>query len=42
LEALIKTVQSRHPYDVPEVIAIPIEAGSLPYLNWIKEVTRRS
>ena len=42
VQALIKTVQSRHPYDVPEVIALPIEAGSLPYLSWIAEVTRRS
>lgn len=40
--SLIKTVQAQHPYEVPEVIALPIEAGSHPYLNWITEVTRRS
>jgi periplasmic divalent cation tolerance protein len=28
-----------HPYSVPEIIALPIVAGSEPYLNWIKEET---
>ena len=32
LEACIREV---HPYDVPEVIALPIEAGSSDYLEWI-------
>ena len=26
-----------HEYDVPEIIALPIEAGYSPYLNWIAE-----
>jgi periplasmic divalent cation tolerance protein len=26
-----------HPYDVPEVIALPIEAGSDAYLDWIAQ-----
>lgn len=26
-----------HEYDVPEIIALPIETGYLPYLNWIAE-----
>ena len=26
-----------HPYDVPEVIGIPIETGSDGYLNWLDE-----
>lgn len=30
-------IQELHPYDVPEVIAIPIEAGSKAYLSWIDE-----
>lgn len=25
-----------HPYEVPEVIAIPIISGSLSYLEWLK------
>ncbi len=34
LEACIREV---HPYDVPEVIALPIERGSSDYLAWIGE-----
>ncbi len=26
-----------HPYDVPEIIAMPIVAGSKDYLNWVGE-----
>jgi len=28
-----------HPYDVPEVIALPITVGYQPYLNWITQNT---
>jgi periplasmic divalent cation tolerance protein len=34
-EALRERVLSLHPYDVPEVLALPVEAGSAPYLAWI-------
>ncbi|PON70502.1 Divalent ion tolerance protein [Trema orientale] len=40
LEALTKHVEENHPYDVPEVIALPINGGSTPYLEWIKNSTR--
>ncbi|MGB3207722.1 MAG: divalent cation tolerance protein CutA [Crinalium sp.] len=30
-------VKEIHSYEVPEIIALPIVAGSLPYLNWISE-----
>jgi periplasmic divalent cation tolerance protein len=26
-----------HPYDVPELIALPIVAGNAPYLDWLIE-----
>ncbi len=32
LEAFIK---QRHPYAVPEIIAIPVERGSKDYFEWI-------
>ncbi|MCT7984456.1 divalent-cation tolerance protein CutA [Laspinema sp. A4] len=32
LESIIKSL---HSYEVPEIIAIPIIAGSTPYLNWM-------
>lgn len=34
-EALRERVLALHPYDVPEVIALPVEAGSAAYLAWI-------
>jgi len=30
-------IQAIHSYAVPEVIALPVLAGTLPYLNWISE-----
>jgi periplasmic divalent cation tolerance protein len=36
---LIPTVQSIHPYEVPEIIALPVLKGSADYLKWIDEVT---
>lgn len=32
-------VETRHPYDVPELLAVPVEAGLAPYLEWVTEVT---
>jgi periplasmic divalent cation tolerance protein len=34
LEAKIRDL---HSYEVPEIIALAIAAGSLPYLQWISE-----
>jgi len=39
-EALRRTVVAHHPYDVPEVIALPIAAGHAPYLVWIQRSVR--
>ncbi|XP_070573617.1 protein CutA homolog [Ptychodera flava] len=30
-------VRENHPYDVPEVISVPIEGGNPPYLQWISD-----
>ncbi len=35
---LEKRILELHPYEVPEIIALPIEKGSVSYLNWIKQV----
>ncbi len=32
-------IRELHSYEVPEIIALPIIAGSQPYLNWISENT---
>lgn len=34
IEQLIRKL---HPYDVPEIIATPISAASMGYLNWLEE-----
>lgn len=36
---LSEKVKEMHSYDVPEVIALPIVAGSEDYLNWLREST---
>ncbi len=38
-DALCRAVQALHPYQVPEIIAIPIILGSTSYLDWIQDVT---
>jgi periplasmic divalent cation tolerance protein len=39
-EALRDEVLRRHPYQVPEVVAIAVEAGSERYLAWVGAETR--
>ncbi len=38
-EALRDRVLALHPYEVPEVIALPVEAGSARYLAWLSAET---
>lgn len=26
-----------HPYDVPEILSVPVSAGFAPYVSWIRE-----
>lgn len=37
--ALTEFVRSVHPYEVAEVIALPVEQGNSPYLQWVRQVT---
>ena len=39
--ALERRVRALHSYDVPEVIALPLCAGSAPYLAWLADATAR-
>jgi periplasmic divalent cation tolerance protein len=39
-EALRARILALHPYEVAEVIALPIVAGNEPYLAWIDSVCR--
>ena len=34
---LAEKIKTLHDYEVPEIIALPIVAGSKPYLHWLGE-----
>jgi periplasmic divalent cation tolerance protein len=36
-EALREALVALHPYELPEAIALPVEAGHAPYLAWLDE-----
>lgn len=38
--ALTEHIKANHSYDVPEIIASPIEGGSDEYLSWLIDETR--
>ncbi|KXB29641.1 MULTISPECIES: divalent-cation tolerance protein CutA [Dechloromonas] len=40
--ALQAAIAQRHPYDVPEIIALPITRGLPAYLNWVAAETLQS
>ncbi|GII97219.1 divalent-cation tolerance protein CutA [Sinosporangium siamense] len=40
LTALEEHIKARHGYDTPEIIVVPIIAGSADYLRWVAEETR--
>ncbi|XP_054151359.1 protein CutA homolog [Melozone crissalis] len=35
--ALSDFVRSHHPYEVPEVVALPVAQGNPPYLRWVRD-----
>ena len=35
--ALEQAIRQHSSYELPEVVAIAVHAGSLPYLNWLRE-----
>jgi len=37
VEQLIIYVKENHPYDTPEIIALPINEGLPAYLDWMRE-----
>jgi periplasmic divalent cation tolerance protein len=41
LEALTAAVVELHPYDVPEITAVPVVGGLGNYLDWIRAETAR-
>jgi len=41
-EAIRQTIVQIHPYDIPEIIALPIVTGLAEYLTWINEAVEYS
>ena len=39
--ALTEEIKKKHPYEVPEVLALPAIGGSESYLRWVVEQTTR-
>ena len=39
-EELAARINDLHPYDVPEVLVLPADGGSTPYLKWVETETR--
>ena len=37
IEHVTRALVEEHPYDVPEVIALPLRGGHEPYLAWVLE-----
>lgn len=40
--ALEEALRAAHPYEVPEIVALPISAGLPAYLNWVDAETTLS
>ena len=36
-QTLEKTIQETHPYEVPEIISLPIQEGNQGYLSWLNQ-----
>lgn len=41
-KALAAALPALHPYEVPELIALPVEGGYRPYLEWLRAETSGS
>lgn len=39
-QALEDAIRASHPYELPEIIAVPIERGLPAYLGWVDAETR--
>ena len=40
-DSIQSEIKELHSYEVPEIIALPISAGSEKYLDWIREETQK-
>jgi periplasmic divalent cation tolerance protein len=38
-DTVIRALKAEHPYEVPEIIVLPVIAGHPPYLDWVSGET---
>ena len=41
-DTVIATIKREHSYEVPEILVLPVVQGHAPYLDWIRQETKRS
>ena len=39
---LEKTIQELHPYELPEIIAVPLSSGLPEYLAWVRNINNEA
>lgn len=42
VERLVEALTEEHPYDVPEVLEVPVTGGQQAYIRWVADVARES
>ena len=40
LPGILSALQEGHPYDVPEMVVVPVTGGLPSYLDWVREEVR--
>ena len=40
--ALLARIRELHPYDTPEIIALPVAEGDAAYLRWVEDAVSQS
>lgn len=40
LDGLVAHLVRTHPYEVPEIVAVPVAGGNPAYLSWVRDETR--
>jgi len=38
-QALVEALAKMHPYEVPEILVVPVVGGSAAYLQWVRDCT---
>ena len=40
--AVMQRISALHPYEVPEILVLPVHEGHQPYLDWVRESVESS